>query len=91
MRSVGQRRQVIGHLLDIGWIGFEPRRLGHRLAGAERNAIKLSDPLGHDVSMLVEPGPERVEQLVHGDELRALEVPMRLLGGERQIDSVGKP
>jgi hypothetical protein len=41
--------------------------------------------------MAVELGAEAVEHLVDGDELRSLDVPMRLLGDQREVDRIGQP
>jgi len=41
--------------------------------------------------LAVELGPEAVNHLVQRDEVRALYVPMRLLGQQRQIDGVSEP
>jgi len=40
--------------------------------------------------MRVEFAAEAVEHQVHRDEIRSLDVPMRLLGDQRQVDAVGE-
>src|SRR5215470_14430617 len=58
---------------------------------AERRAAELNNLLRHRIDMAVELGPEAVNHLVQRDEVRALYVPMRLLGQQRQIDRVCEP
>ncbi len=41
--------------------------------------------------MLVELGAETVDHLVQRDKIRPLDVPMRLLGQQSQVDRVGEP
>ena len=70
------------------------RQLGLAGAGLHRatgGATELGDPLGHRIGILVHAVTEPVEHLVDADELRAFQVPMRLLDIERERDAVGEP
>ena len=69
---------------------FERRGLADGLGGAHGDAIKLGDALGDGIGVIVEFGPHGIEHFVDGDEGRALEVPVRLLGHEAQIDRLGE-
>jgi hypothetical protein len=81
---------MVLRLVDIRRIGLQIRALRNRLGRAERSAAELHDALGHRVDMLVELGAEAVDHLVQRDEVRPLDVPMSLLGQQRQIDRVGE-
>ena len=87
---VDQRGEMILGLVDVGRIGRQLALRSHHLRRAERRAAKLHGALGDRVDMLVEVLAEPVEHLVNGDEVRALDVPMRLLGDQREVDGVGE-
>ena len=78
--AADQRGEMVLGLVDVGRIGLQRRRLRHFLRRPVRGSAKLHGALGHRVDMAVEFGAEAVEHLVDGDELRSLDVPMRLLG-----------
>ena len=53
-------------------------------------AAQLNDTFCHCVDMRVQLAAEPVDHLVQRDEVPALDVPMRLLGQQRQIDRIGE-
>ena len=57
---------------------------------ALRRAAELHDAFCHCIDMRVQLAAEPVDHLVQRDEVRALDVPMRLLRQQRQIDRIGK-
>ena len=61
------------------------------LGGSDRDAVQNLDTLCHHIDMLLVIGIDGVEQLVHGDEVPALHVPMSLLDRHTQRQGVGKP
>ena len=82
-----QRRQMILDGIDIGGIGHQRASLSYCLRGTERGAAKLDHAFSHRVYMGVNLPSETIQHLVDGDELRPLEIPMRLVGQQRQIDA----
>ncbi len=77
-------------LADIGGIFGQLGLFGHHLRGAQCNAVELGNALGNGIDVIIELGAHGVEHFVHGDKSGALEIPMRLLGHECQIDGVGE-
>ena len=70
---------------------FLQARLRSRDArGAAGDAAQCGDPLGDIVDRLFEFLGELVEQLVQGDEIRAFDIPVRLLDLGIQIQRVGE-
>src|SRR5208282_2300657 len=62
----------------------------HGLGRAQSGTAKLHDALRHGVDVRVDFGPERIQHLMHGDELDSFEIPMGLLCRECQIDGLGE-
>ena len=60
-------------------------------SGAFGDAAELDHPLGQQIDVLLHVLVDFVEQLVQGDELRALHVPVGLLALGLEIDAVGEP
>ena len=54
-------------------------------------AAELHRPLGDVVHVVLHLLVDLVEQLVQGDEVRPLDVPVGLLGLRLQVDAVGQP
>src|SRR5262245_61779756 len=81
---------MIPDLVDVGRIGGKGARPGNGLRGAERGAAELHGAFGDRIDMAVEFGAKAVEHLMHGDELRTLYIPMRLLGDEGEVDRLGQ-
>ena len=79
---------MVRNLVDVVRVGAELAAGRHVLHASERRATELRDALGHLVVPLVDRGAKPVEHLVHADELEALEVPVGLLGDQRQVDAV---
>lgn len=89
--ALDERLEVVLDLADVRRIGREFCCLADRLDGPQRNAVKLGDAFGDDVDVLIELFADFVEEFVDGDEGRPLDVPVGLLGDERQVDGVGEP
>ena len=87
---VDQGVQVIGDLINIGGVGRYSGLLSHDLGRAEGGASQLDHPLCHSIDMRIDLGAKLVEHFMDGDELQALEIPMRLLGQKREVDRIGK-
>ena len=85
-KALDQRIEVIVNCVDVGWVGIQIGARRHRLKAAKCYPAKLRHPLGDGVGVPVEFGPETVDHFVHGDEVRAFKIPMRLFAGEREID-----
>jgi len=67
--ALGQRREVIGNFIDINWIWLERGFVCHGLGRAQSGTSKLHDALRHGVDVGVDFGPERIQHLMHSDEL----------------------
>ena len=65
--------------------------LRHHPGRALGDAAELHRPLGDVVHVVLDVLVDLVEQLVQGDEVRPLDVPVGLLGLRLQVDAVGQP
>jgi hypothetical protein len=88
--ALGQRDQMVRRRIDVGWVGCESGAVGNGLGDADRGSTELDNTFGHRIDVLVQVRPEPVDHFVQRDELRSLDIPMRLLGKERQVDRIGE-
>src|ERR1700730_8373034 len=78
-----QRGEMVIRRIDLGRVGSKRGAVGDRLGGAKRGSAELNSAFCDRVYVIVEFGPKPVDHLVQRDELRPLDVPVRLLGQER--------
>jgi len=88
--ALGHRREVIDNFININRIWLERGFVCHGLGRAQSGTSKLHDALRHGVDVGVDFGPERIQHLMHSDELDSFEIPMDLLCRECQIDGLGE-
>jgi hypothetical protein len=83
-----KRFQVGAALSQAERVHGQLRAAGHGLNRAFGGSSQRGDAFGHVIDVATEIAGNLVEQFVPGDEVRALHVPVRLLGLELQIDRV---
>src|SRR5882724_12740860 len=71
-------------------VGFQSRARGRHLDRPLRRAAQLDDPLREQIHVLLCRIDKLAEQLVEGNEVRTLDIPMCLLGLMLEIDTVGE-
>src|SRR6266853_370895 len=93
--EVGQRRRQGPDVLlarrDREGILRQLRALGHDPRGSLGRTAELNDALREQVHVLLHCFVDLVEQLVQGDEVRALDVPVRLLRLRLEVDRLRQP
>src|SRR5207302_2579376 len=81
---------MVARRVDVGRVRCERGAVGYHLGRAERSSAELNNTFRHRVYVTIQFGAEPIDHFVQRDELRALDVPMRLLGKERQVDCIGE-
>src|SRR5213076_1980182 len=89
-QRVGQRPDVLFAARNVDRVLRQLGALGHDRGDAFGDPAQLHDALGQQVDVFVGGGVNLVEQLVQGDELGPLDVPVSLLRLQLQVDRVGQ-
>ena len=96
--QLAERRQHRGESVDVlpaapglhGVFG-QRRSLGDRTRCALDAPAQLDGALGDQIDVVLHVLVHLVEELMQGNEMGALDVPMRLLRLRLQIDGIGEP
>ena len=86
-----QRLDVAAAVRGVGRVFGQRAPLRHHPGRPLGHAAELHRPLGDLVHVVLHLLVDLVEQLVQGDEVRPLDVPVGLLGLRLQVHAVGQP